>query len=98
MTPDEQGFSAYWLALRASQRRRRGRPAPPPRRFPSMPKRQWRLWALACIALGALAGSALWAAVGWPILGGAVLGGVIGLVGGMLLVESRWVRRQGEPP
>lgn len=91
---DETGFLAYWFAYRSSQARRRGGPEPTPRRYPSMPKRQWRLWALACITIGALLGTAVFGLAGWAGWRGAVIGGLVGLVGGMLFVETRWVRRQ----
>lgn len=96
MTDDEIGFMAYWFARRSSQRRRRSVRTTPSKRYPSMPKREWRLWALACVVVGAVVGGGLFALLTWPPLGGAVVGALTTFVVGMIQIETRWARRHPE--
>jgi hypothetical protein len=92
---DEQVLLGYLLARHYSKRRRaRGGAPHPPASRPTMPKRQWRLLALACLVCGVVMGVAIVGALGQSLARGAVVGGLVGLVGGMLLIETIWERRQ----
>lgn len=103
MSGDEIGafYTAWWFV-----RRRRGRTGIDitPSTRPTMPKRAWRVRALACFAVGAVV-AALSSALLDPSAGGTVAlragaGGLVAVGIGMIVLETRWERRHPElfPP
>lgn len=64
------------------------------KRYPSMPRAQWRRLAAICFAIGAALAAILIGNEGARTLAGAVFGGLIAVAIGMYLIETVWLRRR----
>lgn len=65
----------------------------PAKKYPSMPRAQWRRLATICFAVGMVIGALLGRSSPGLALAAAILFGLIAVGVGMWIIETLWVRR-----
>jgi hypothetical protein len=93
----------YWIMTWMHVRRfGNKRWSPPPKKYPSMPRAQWRRHAVTWFAVGAAVGAVLGRAGAGLAVAAALLIGLVFVAVGMWITETRWLRSQrpaiGAPP
>lgn len=90
---DERDAISYFAFLHAYRSRLRGWQAPP-KKYPSMPRSQWRVLAAICFAVGAVIGALAVGGDSGRVVIAAVVGGLLGIAVGMWTIETLWLRRR----
>ena len=67
-----------------------------PPKYPSMPRAQWRRWALRCAAVGAVIGAVLGRRDLALAVASAIVVGLLAVAVGMYAIESIWLRGRTE--
>ena len=70
----------------------------PPKKYPSMPRGQWRRSAAICFAVGMVIGALLGRSSAGLALAAAILCGFLTVGVGMWIIETRWVRNHPAAP
>lgn len=99
----DHGSAGLWFITYLHVHGWRGRRwSPPPPRFESMPRAQWRSLAAICFAIGAVGGAVLGREDPVLAVAAAIVVGLIAVAVGMWVIETLWLRSRrpsvGSPP